>query len=118
MLSALLEAKHAELEPHFKAGFLPIDAVIFQFEFDRQEAFHLSIKGSLFKLLAGRHSAPTLTCYISDHATCWGLLDGSIDGMAAFMAGIYRADGNIVLSQLLLYLFKHNDPTFVYEVKY
>ena len=26
--------------------------------------------------------------------------------MAAFMAGTYRADGNIILSQLLLYVFQ------------
>jgi hypothetical protein len=37
--------------------------------------------------------------------------------MQAFMDGRYRADGNIVLSQLLLYLFKSDDPTIVYEVQ-
>jgi hypothetical protein len=38
--------------------------------------------------------------------------------MHAFMDGRYRADGNIVLSQLLLYLFKSNDPTIAYEIQY
>jgi hypothetical protein len=34
------------------------------------------------------------------------------------MEGDFRADGNIVLSQLLLYLFKSNNPTIAYEVQY
>jgi putative sterol carrier protein len=42
---------------------------------------------------------------------------GTRDGMEAFMNGQYRADGNIVLSQLLLYLFKSADPTVVFKVK-
>jgi hypothetical protein len=33
------------------------------------------------------------------------------------MAGRYRADGNIVLSQLLLYLFRSNDRAIAYEVQ-
>ncbi len=40
-----------------------------------------------------------------------------MDGMRAFMDGSYRADGNIVLSQLILYLFKSDDPTLIYEVQ-
>jgi len=36
----------------------------------------------------------------------FNILSGDIDGMEAFMAGDYRADGNIILSQLLLYLFQ------------
>ena len=42
---------------------------------------------------------------------------GTMDGMVAFMTGRYRADGNIVLSQLLLYLFRSDDPTILYQVK-
>ena len=34
-----------------------------------------------------------------------------------FMEGRYRADGNIVLSQLLLYLFKSEDDAKFYEVQ-
>jgi hypothetical protein len=42
---------------------------------------------------------------------------GTHDGMDAFMDGQYRADGNIVLSQLLLYLFKSADPAVAFKVQ-
>jgi putative sterol carrier protein len=37
--------------------------------------------------------------------------------MQAFMTGRYRADGNIVLSQLLLYLFLPMDQTSIHSVR-
>jgi hypothetical protein len=37
--------------------------------------------------------------------------------MNAFMDGSYRADGNIVLSQLILYLFRSLEPVLNYEIK-
>ena len=55
--------------------------------------------------------------YIDNHANCWGLINGEVDGMEAFLQGQYRADGNIVLSQLLLYLFRSHDSTIAYEVQ-
>jgi putative sterol carrier protein len=36
--------------------------------------------------------------------------------MAAFMAGQYRADGNIILSQLLLYLFEKPGEVLAQQV--
>ncbi len=119
MIRRILEEKHKELAPHFKPGFLQREYTLFQFVFDSNESpFHLVIDSSEFEFVEGTHSSPTITLNVSDHETCWGLLDGRIDGMKAFMEEAYRADGNIVLSQLLLYLFKSNDPTIVYEVQY
>ena len=117
-MSKALEARAAALAPHFKAGFLPAELTTFQFEFDDGEAFYLEVNEGGFSFTSGYHQAPTILLNISDHETCWGLLDGRIDGMQAFMEGRYRANGNIVLSQLLLYLFKSNDPTIVYEIQY
>jgi putative sterol carrier protein len=113
-----LDARAAALAPHFKSGFLPREMTTFQFEFVDGEPFYLEVSEGNFSFAPGYHSEPTILMNISDHETCWGLLDGRIDGMQAFMEGRYRADGNIVLSQLLLYLFKSNDPTIVYEIQY
>jgi len=118
MLENLLKAKKEELEPHFKPGFLQRENTVFQFEFEDDAAFYLKVSSSDFEFNPGHWPAPTISLFVLDHLTCWGLLDGSIDGMKAFMDETYRADGNIVLSQLLLYLFKSNDPTIVYEVQY
>ena len=118
MLYQLLKEKQAELSPHFKPGFLQRETTIFQFSFDTGEPFYLIVTTDEFELKEGNHDAPTISLMVKDHATCWGLLNGSIDGMKAFMEKSYRADGNIVLSQLLLYLFKSHDPTIVYEVQY
>lgn len=113
---ALKERKEL-LQANFRPGFLDRSLTIFQFLFDEGTSFHLVVTSDDFEFFDGIHNAPTLTLNIKDHASCWGLLEGKIDGMDAFMSGIYRADGNIVLSQLILYLFKSNDPTNIYEVQ-
>lgn len=117
-LAATLANKTAEFAPHFKPGFLSREETIFQFSLSSGERFYLVVTPGTFEFQAGNHDAPTLQVAISDLDTCWGLLEGRLDGMQAFMEGKYRADGNIVLSQLLLYLFKSNDPTIAYEIQY
>ncbi len=117
-LDTLLLEKQSELAPHFKPGFLPREHTVFQFHFDEGDSFFLEVQAEIFELKSGVTVSPTITINIRSHEICWGLLEGRIDGMKAFMEQNYRADGNIVLSQLLLYLFKSTDPTIVYEVKY
>ena len=79
--------------------------------------FFLFVSQDLFSFNEGRATNPTLTLYLDHHETCWQLLMGTRDGMDAFMNGQYRADGNIVLSQLLLYLFKSSDPAVAFKVQ-
>jgi len=117
MLTQLLTEKSSMLAPHFKAGFLQREQTIFQFKFDSDEPFYLEVSNTDFEFTAGETEQPTITLFLKNHSTCWSLLDGSMDGMRAFMDGSYRADGNIVLSQLILYLFKSDDPTLIYEVQ-
>lgn len=117
MLRQLLLEKKGELAPNFKAGFLDRPNTIFQFLFEETDPFFLTVDTEDFEFIPGLHENPTLTLNLKDHDTCWGLLEGRINGMDAFMAGTYRADGNIVLSQLMLYLFKNNDASIVYEVQ-
>ena len=117
MLSDLLTEKQKMFEPHFKPGLLQRTSTVFQFRFTEDEDFFLSVAPNAFSFSEGSSTDPTLTLYLDRHDTCWQLLIGTRDGMKAFMNGQYRADGNIVLSQLLLYLFKSDDPAVVFKVQ-
>ena len=117
MLSALLTKKQRAFEPHFKPDLLQRSSTIFQFRFSSGKDFFLSVSKDTFRFNEGNATNPTLTLYLDHHETCWQLLMGTRDGMDAFMDGKYRADGNIVLSQLLLYLFKSSDPAVAFKVQ-
>ncbi len=112
-----LSEKQHQLTPHFKPAFLQGRKITFQFQFDEEAAFYLVADAAGFQFIAGIATTPTLTLYLDKHATCWQLLSGEQDGMAAFMEGRYRADGNILLTQLLLYLFRHEDPSIVWQLQ-
>ncbi len=114
-LTHLLAELQSELTAHFKPAFF--QDTVFQFQFDEDESCSLVVEKNRFQFLPNIHHQPSITLFIDSHATLAGLLTGSIDGMEAFMQGRYRADGNIVLSQLLLYLFNAEDPTVFYRVK-
>ena len=116
-LNDQLKVQAAQLAPHFVPALLQRERTVFQFRFDDGDPFYLVVTIDSFEFLPGEIDSATLTLFLDEHDTCWQLLRGSIDGMNAFMEGKYRADGNIVLSQLLLYLFKSNDPTIAYQVQ-
>jgi len=117
VLSEQLTKKQKMFEPHFKPGLLQRTSTVFQFRFAEDEDFFLSVSAEGFSFNEGNVIDPTLTLYLDLHETCWELLGGTRDGMEAFMNGQYRADGNIVLSQLLLYLFKSDDPTMISRIQ-
>ncbi|MBT4160065.1 MAG: hypothetical protein HOC70_10510 [Gammaproteobacteria bacterium] len=116
-LSELLQEKGAEFAEHFKPHFLQREKTVFRFLFNDSQPFHLIVEGDEFSFLPGEPGEATVTLYVDNHQTCWDLMSGRADSMAAFMDGRYRADGNIVLSQLLLYLFRNDNPTIAYEVQ-
>ncbi|MBL6688485.1 MAG: SCP2 sterol-binding domain-containing protein [Pseudomonadales bacterium] len=107
-MNAETTLKHwqTSLKPKFRYDFLPAEDTIFQFRLQRDFDCYLEANSSSYEFLLGHHEAPTLTLYLPDASTLFNILSGDIDGMEAFMAGDYRADGNIILSQLLLYLFQ------------
>ena len=117
VLSELLTEKQKTFEPHFKPDLLQRTSTVFQFRFTSGEDFFLSVSQNSFSFKEGRASNPTLTLFLDHHETCWQLLIGKYDGMDAFMNSQYRADSNIVLSQLLLYLFKSADPAVAFKVQ-
>ena len=114
-LSSVLTELKKQLAPRFNPAFLP--PAIFQFHFDEGESCYLVVEQGRFQILPNDCQHPSMTLFVDNHATLAGLLTGSIDGMDAFMAGRYRSDGNIVLSQLLLHVFQAEDSAVFYEVK-
>lgn len=103
-LSQALQQFEARVRPNFRADVLPRELTVFQFETTR-EVFHLRVTRDDFGLAPGAHPKPTLRLFVPTRKHCFELLSGERDGMEAFLAGDYRSDGNILLTQLLLYLF-------------
>ena len=95
-----------QFSERYKPGFLGEDTITVQCEFDTDDPFHLIVTPNDATFLEGGTQSPTLTLYLDERHTLRSLLEGSIDGMDAFMAGRYRSDGHIVYSQLLLYAFR------------
>lgn len=116
-LAASLAEMNEALLPGYSPALLQRQEALFQFLFDQGEPFHLHADQEGFVFHAGEAPAPTIRLYLPDHAMCWRLLTGKANGMDAFMAGAYRADGNIVLSQILLHLFHSAPPTVAYQVQ-
>ena len=117
MLTQELQDLSLSLQPHFKPDFLQQERTVFQFCFNSDQPFYLIVATDRYVFQTGKADSTDITLYVDAHETAFQLLQGSKDGMQAFMDGSYRADGNIVLSQLLLYLFKPTDPTLIYEVQ-
>ncbi|SVB36351.1 uncharacterized protein METZ01_LOCUS189205 [marine metagenome] len=117
MKTEQLAKRSLQLEDSFRYNLLPEEPVTFQFIFDSDDTFHLIANHEQFEFRPGIESPPTLTLWLDKHTTIWRLLEGTLDGMTAFMAGQYRADGNIVLSQLLLYLFQSPQALLAHEIK-
>ncbi|NRA61455.1 MAG: SCP2 sterol-binding domain-containing protein [Psychrobium sp.] len=76
---------------------------VFQFNLEG-ELFHLVINDGSYDLIEGEHDDPSVTLSLKG-ATLKGLLDGSVNGMTAFMMGKIKAAGNMMLATKLTQLF-------------
>ncbi len=112
-----LAERSATLARRFNPDLLQRRLTVFQFHFNRGEPFYLTVTPSSFEFSEGMIPTPTISLFIDTHDTCWRLLEGTLDGMSAFVEGRYSADGNIVLSQLLLFLFRSGNPALAWEIQ-
>jgi len=77
---------------------------VFQFDLDDADNYHLIISGGKCEMNEGEHDDPTVTLSM-DLETLKEVMSGELDGMAAFMQGKIRADGDIMLSTKLTQIF-------------
>ncbi len=111
-----LDALDQRLRPSFRPDFLPTERVIYQLIFESGGDFFLTASRENFHLSKRAEGPVTLRIWVRSVDLFEALLLGHESGMDAFMAGHYRSDGHIVLSQLLLYLFLPVDRAFAHEV--
>ncbi|ETI58693.1 SCP2 sterol-binding domain-containing protein [Marinomonas profundimaris] len=77
---------------------------VFQFDLDDADNYHLSISDGKCDMGEGQHDDPTVTLSM-DLDTLKEVMSGELDGMAAFMQGKIRADGDIMLATKLTQIF-------------
>ncbi|MEP0071831.1 MAG: SCP2 sterol-binding domain-containing protein [Marinomonas sp.] len=77
---------------------------VFQFDLDDADSYHLSINNGKCEMGEGEHDDPTVTLSM-DLDTLKDVMSGELDGMAAFMQGKIRADGDIMLATKLTQIF-------------
>ncbi|MGR0277542.1 SCP2 sterol-binding domain-containing protein [Marinomonas dokdonensis] len=77
---------------------------VFQFEIEDNGTYFLNIDEGKCEMGEGEHDDPTVTLEM-DLDTLNAVMDGSLDGMAAFMQGKIRADGDIMLATKLTQIF-------------
>lgn len=78
---------------------------VFQFDVDG-DIFHLTIDDGCYTLNRGEHEDPSVTIQLSGN-TLGGLLDGSVNGMTAFMMGKIKAIGDMMLATKLQQIFSN-----------
>lgn len=77
---------------------------VFQFDLDDDSNYNLSISEGKCAMAEGEHDDPTVTLSM-DLDTLKDVMSGELDGMAAFMQGKIRADGDIMLATKLTQIF-------------
>lgn len=77
---------------------------IFQFDLDDADNYYVTIADGQCQLVAGDHDDATVTLSM-DAETLAAIMQGELDGMAAFMQGKIRADGDIMLATKLTQIF-------------
>lgn len=77
---------------------------VFQFDLDDADNYNIEVNDGACKLAEGEHDDATVTLAM-DLETLKDVMSGELDGMAAFMQGKIRADGDIMLATKLTQIF-------------
>ncbi|MDX1633101.1 MAG: SCP2 sterol-binding domain-containing protein [Marinobacter sp.] len=93
-----------KLEKNFNADAAKGLDLVFQFNIEDDQNYHLIINDGSCKLVEGDHDDPSVTL-IMNSETLEGIVSGETDGMQAFMAGQLRAEGDMMLATKLGELF-------------
>jgi len=78
--------------------------VVFQFNINDNDTYHLIVKDGQCDVATGEHQDPSVTL-IMDEDTLKEIVSGELNGMQAFMAGRLRTEGDMMLATRLSDLF-------------
>ena len=95
-----VEAMKAKFNPSAAEGF----DLVFGFRIDDSKNFSLVVKDKTCELKEGENPDAQVTL-VMDSETLEGIVDGSTDGMQAFMGGKLRTEGDMMLAMKLSELF-------------
>ncbi|WP_020408877.1 SCP2 sterol-binding domain-containing protein [Hahella ganghwensis] len=93
-----------KLKDNFNADAASGLDLVFQFDIEDADNYHLVVKDGSCDLTEGNHDDPSVTL-IMNSETLQGIVSGETDGMQAFMAGQLRAEGDMMLAMKLGELF-------------
>ena len=93
-----------ELRKRFNKNAAASLELIFQFDVTDGNTYHLLINNGILDIQEGAHNDPNVTL-IMNKETMEGIINGSVDGMQAFMQGKLRAEGDIMLATKFAELF-------------
>ncbi|MCH8530463.1 MAG: SCP2 sterol-binding domain-containing protein [Saccharospirillum sp.] len=98
----------ADLFSNIQSQFNPSAAagmdVVFQFNIEDADTYHLIVKDGQCELVEGEHQDPSVTL-IMNSETLQEIVSGDLNGMQAFMAGRLRTEGDMMLATRLSDLF-------------
>ncbi|MEX2366377.1 MAG: SCP2 sterol-binding domain-containing protein [Pseudohongiellaceae bacterium] len=92
------------IESQFNADAASGLDVVFQFNIDDSDTYHLIVKDNQCQLVSGEHQDPTVTLIMNED-TLKEIVSGDLNGMQAFMAGRLRTEGDMMLATRLSDLF-------------
>ena len=78
--------------------------LIFQFNIEDGETYHLIVKDGACEVVQGEAGDPNVTL-IMNSETLQGIVNGDLDGMMAFMSGQLKVEGDMMLATKLGELF-------------
>ncbi|SFR46074.1 Putative sterol carrier protein [Marinobacter daqiaonensis] len=93
-----------KFEQNFNADAAKGMDLVFQFNIEDDQNYHIIINDGTCKVVEGDHDDPSVTL-IMDSNTLKGIVSGETDGMQAFMSGQLRAEGDMMLATKLGQLF-------------
>ena len=102
----LLNEHRLLLSEMYNGEILDRDLVVFQIAIDSKPAIFLEASRKDFLFKSETTSKPDVTLFFDKAETFLAILLNGANVNDLFLKGLYRSDGNIILSQLFLYLFQ------------
>ena len=102
----LLNERRLLLSKMYNGEILDRHLVVFQIAIDSTPAIFLEASRKDFFFKSETTSKPDVTLFFDEAETLLAILLNEANANDLFLKGLYRSDGNIILSQLFLYLFQ------------